>query len=64
MKRTSLWEISERVKGTRRAVVARWDFVVAVRVGAVAWEGGGGRGTRDWYRPTRAKGRMVVRRRG
>lgn len=32
MKRTSLWEIRERMAGTRRLVVARWSLVVVVVV--------------------------------
>lgn len=30
MKRTSLWEIRERIVGTRRAVVASWYLTVLV----------------------------------
>jgi hypothetical protein len=50
MKRTSLWAIRERMRGTMRAVVASWAFMVRVRVvrlGGSSSEGRGG-GKRDW----------------
>lgn len=46
MNRTSLWEIKERMKGTRRLVVASCRFMVVVRRFWVD-EGGSG-GKSDW----------------
>lgn len=70
MKRTSLWEMKERVRGTRRVVVASW-WMMAAETGGRCGGGGGGATAvvlnglaSPRYRPTRAKMRRVVRRRG
>ena len=47
MKRTSLWEIRERMVGTKRLVVASWDLIVAAKGGAHEEVGGGGVVKRD-----------------
>lgn len=77
MNRSSLWEMKERMKGTRRVVRYSWlriMVVVVLESGVGVGIGGeffvdevglvdGWRMT-PWYRPTRAKGRRVVRRSG
>ena len=41
MKRTSLWEMKERARGTKRAMVASWWRIMGDMVGAGgAWEEG------------------------
>ena len=56
--------MKDKITGTKTAVVANWYLMALVKRESFEYWGGISGGKRDWWSPTRAKGKRVVRSNG